>query len=75
MDDSGPAFPEVGNSCSGLTKREYFAAMAMQAFISTLGGDVVDSYDGEPKAAEEHHIAVAKWAYGYADAMLAEGRK
>lgn len=56
-----PAFPDTGRAAesgimnqapwelpTGLTKREYFAAMAMQGLISTLGQMEVDVCMGEP---------------------------
>lgn len=61
-----PVYQVVG----GLTKREYFAAMAMQAIISkapfflenaVVGLDIVN----------ERHTATALGAFAYADAMLA----
>ena len=60
-DTSGPAFPtpryERGDMYSlGMTLRDYFAAKAMQAWISR--GD--DSGEN----------GIAKWAYEMADAML-----
>jgi hypothetical protein len=58
-DSSGPAFPEVGNSCSGLTKREFFSAFAMAALIMRYG--------------DLHMDAMLKArAEAAADAMLAE---
>ena len=59
-DTGGPAFPYFGHTgwstnC-GMTLRDYFAAKAMQAWISR--GD--DSGEN----------GIAKWAYEMADAML-----
>lgn len=57
---NAPAFPSqlhVKSDLSGLTKREYFAAMAMQGFISTWAGD---------PCPEEHAIDAVK----YADALI-----
>jgi hypothetical protein len=54
---------------AGLTKREYFAAMAMQGLIAKLPLQAVhtaDSYDGQ------YPTAVARGALDYADALLAE---
>ena len=45
---------------SGLTKREHFAGLAMQGFISA-------GSNGMPNAS-----AISKWAVKYADALLAE---
>ncbi len=69
MDDNVPAFPTYeGNyegkfSSQGLTKREYFAAMAMQAIIANHanGLDYVES-------------SVASYAFFMADAMIKESK-
>lgn len=75
-DDSGPAFPyttkskdqfpdgtvierTIGNS--GMTLRDYFAAAAMQGILM--------NYTTEKFGATESEVA--KYAYRYADAMLA----
>ena len=54
------AFPSGDPSglepCGGLTKREYFAAMAMQGLLAS----------GDSGASN-----VAKWSVGYATALLA----
>ena len=57
-DTGGPAFPHsrLGSDADGMTLRDYFAAKAMQAWISR--GD--DSGEN----------GIAKWAYEMADAML-----
>lgn len=47
--------------CSGLTKREYFAAMAMQGIL-----------DNEGTISEGN---VAKWSVQYADALIKELNK
>lgn len=49
--------------CVGLTKREYFAAMAMQGYCGT--GDIGNKIPG--------HLAT--WAVDMADALLAELEK
>lgn len=77
QETGGPAFPELGNignnsdwqSESGMTLRDYFAAKAMAAYISTAGAPcIVGGLDG----AEDE---LAKQAYEMADAMLrARGR-
>lgn len=53
------AFPN-GYVCVGLTKREYFAAAAMQAFASLDGVDI---------------LRTARWAVQQADALIAELNK
>jgi hypothetical protein len=64
---NSPAFPEYdftkvpAASIPGLTKREYFAAMAMQALVSTETAD----YDVKPKDA-------ASFAVEYADCLIRE---
>lgn len=51
--------------------RDYFAAMALQGWLSgPCHGEVLDDYEGEPEAFAEHQAAVARTCYGYADAML-----
>lgn len=69
-DTSGPAFPHSKDERSawtkqypGLSKREYFAGLAMQAIISN------------PKSENCTHADVATVAFAQADAMLAEGSK
>lgn len=61
INDDGSAFPIVGQPQDvheiGMTLRDYFAAKAMQAWISR--GDDSDSEN-----------AIAKWTYEMADAML-----
>lgn len=52
---------------NGLTKREFFAAMAMKALISTENFNVLDSTKMSKKTAQ---IAI-----GYADALIAELNK
>jgi hypothetical protein len=64
LNDSAPNGEVVAPGCSlqlpGLTKREHFAAMAMQGILST-------NYESYPLAA-----TTAKQAIEYADALLAE---
>jgi hypothetical protein len=71
-----PAFPtdsegQIGISTwnfEGMSLRDYFAAKAMAAMITTAAGPVVGGLDGyEPNT--------AKSAYKIADAMLAERAK
>lgn len=59
-----------------MNKRDYFAAQAMQAIIAKMPLTAV-IYDDEDYNDEDLNmimVAVAKGAYGYADAML-EQRK
>lgn len=65
-DAQKPAFPiwnEQTAYCDpGLTKREYFAAMAMQGFIASYAGSSADPL----------HNHVAEKSVKYANALLAE---
>lgn len=54
--------PEAWNTYFGLTKREYFAAMAMQACISRA--KMMDTTQD-----------VVEWSVKYADALLSELEK
>lgn len=67
MEGGGPAFPITdlqNKTYRGLSVRDYFAAKALQGMLAARSATVMD-------AAE--HSAV--WAYGMADAMLAERSK
>jgi hypothetical protein len=65
-DDGGPAFPwgEHGTHLGGMSIRDYFAAQAMEAIVSTV-----------PHLCAVRAADVACEAYDYADAMLAERNK
>lgn len=70
----GQAFPlpmgsETVSGTEGMTLRDYFAAKALQAFISRWAGH--DSYD----EAGITYQRVAEHAYEIADAMLAARNK
>lgn len=77
-DESGPAFPTTtgyfedrdGNKCvegsNGITKRDYFAAKAMQTLIAHEGSEIL--YSAETGAL----LLIAEKSYKMADAMLAE---
>jgi hypothetical protein len=64
-DDGGPAFPTTkpldywGDPNQGLSMRDYFAAAALQGIIAAHGN-------------ESNERVAAEYAYGYADAMIAE---
>ena len=60
-DDGGPAFPRdhASDGHNGMTLRDYFAAMAMQAVATNPTGAESFTFDER-----------AKWAYQQADAML-----
>lgn len=52
----------------GLTKREYFATLAMQGLVSNIRSGSPDSMLEKPKN-------VAGWAVAFADALIAELNK
>lgn len=54
---SEPAFPEGWVPRSGMTLRDYFAAAALTGLVEQAG--------------VLHDRELAKWAYEFADAMLA----
>ena len=73
IDDGGPAFPQVeldrvtGQVCDqhfGMTLRDWFAGLAMQAAATNEQG--ANGFTFEQRA---------EWAYQQADAMLAERAK
>ncbi|MGG7120752.1 hypothetical protein, partial [Klebsiella aerogenes] len=76
-DNGGPAFPcSASEGCgssidgSGMTLRDYFAAKAMQAFITGAMSD------GTPLRIEQgDDSTAAKAAYIIADAMIKERNK
>ena len=59
----GPAFPHIDSGCgrfeAGMTLRDYFAAKAMQGYLSSY-----------PKDVHPEVVWVATYAYQMADAML-----
>ncbi len=61
IDDGGPAFPHPSGAqgCDGLTKRDWFAGLALQAGF------------GSALVASERAV----WCYQMADAMLAARAK
>lgn len=67
--DGGPAFPVVmhgrvgTNDHPGLSLRDYFAAAALQGYLSAPGRDA--------EHARQSPSDVSHWAYDQADAMLA----
>lgn len=71
--DGGSAFPNEGKHANGyaeggLSIRDYFAAKAMQAAITTAAAPYMSP---DPSCA----LLVSKMAYQMADAMLAERSK
>ncbi len=66
MDNSGPAFPNWDGHMGGLTKREWFAGMALQGFISAPNVILKNDDDFE---------SMVLFCYKCADAMLSESKK
>ena len=74
-DDGGPAFPSHGSMgevvASGMTLRDYFAAKAMAAFLTTPGiwGPTFQRLqeEGQP---HKHFRGMCGSCYDVADAML-----
>ncbi len=72
----GPAFPgESALLNKGMTLRDYFAAKAMQGLITYMGcgPNKVDQIGADEN--EQNKTVIARCAYIYADAMLAEREK
>lgn len=69
-DTSAPAFPQHGITGTGLTKREYFAAMAMQGLLAC---DAVLLRNGAETFSFIKTISIQ--SFKMADAMLEEGGK
>lgn len=73
LDISGSAYPAPsGCLAKGLTKREYFAAMALQGIIASLSSNnvlqaIVSKADSEKTSTTD---IVARCAAEYADALL-----
>lgn len=69
-DNGGPAFPWPGQGVwvpeKGMTLLDYFAAKAMQGYVSR----VYDVDSGAPNAE-----TISEWAYALADVMLKERAK
>jgi hypothetical protein len=61
-DDLDPAFPSPGRSGNGLTKREYYAAMALQSVVARANTDT-DTIQ-----------ALCKMAFAFADMMIEVGK-
>ena len=71
--NGGPAFPSqdnvMGTMLGGLSKREWFAGMALQGFLSQLAHPLADPLvviDGKK---------LAKTTYRIADAMIEESNR
>ena len=58
IEDGGAAFPSEYYADAGMSIRDYFAAAALQGFITNNGTDTAEG-------------ALAAWSYSLADAMLA----
>jgi len=76
-DDGGQAFPTTFDRCNGvagMTLRDYFAAKALPELIDKVV--LRDQETGMPQAVvTEVQEKIARGAYAYADAMLAEREK
>lgn len=75
INDGGAAFPCHSDQswAEGMALRDYFAAKAMQAVMC---GDLLDRAACESEADKERlSETVARYAYKFADAMLAERDK
>jgi hypothetical protein len=68
INTGGPAFPEDFPCDSGMTLRDYFAARAMQAMMSSPEFMVVVT--GNQALGENARERVANLSYQYSDAML-----
>lgn len=73
----GPAFP-AGNfehKTEGMTLRDYFAGKALQGYIAYMGcgPDKVDPIGKDES--EPNKTVIARCAYKFADAMIAEREK
>lgn len=75
-DKSGPAFPITGEaslpSLGGLSKREYFAAVALQGLV-TRGGPF-NKHEIPYREPESFYKLMVTEAYLMADEMLKEGQ-
>jgi hypothetical protein len=85
-DDGGPAFGVadvrdadgvgIAQGHPGMSLRDYFAAKAMAAILSTPEDAPWVKADGaQCKTLREIQARISEVAYGYADAMIAERKK
>lgn len=71
-EDGRPVTPAPGYGCgAGLTKRELFAAMAMQGLLSNCGGPIQANGSTGWGLTNVTHDQVAGVACRFADALLA----
>lgn len=74
INDGGPVFPSGDfqnmEPLNGLTKREWFAGMALQGMLAD-SNDVPKS-ELKKHGVEEVHDYIAQAAFEYADAMIKE---
>jgi len=71
-----PAFPRINGQNfhePGLTKREYFAAMAMQGMLS--GDHQSDAIADQVDSIDEFYNKIAELSTEYADALIKELNK
>lgn len=76
--DGGPAFPVTTIGETGMSLRDWFAGMALQALVAKAPlmdaeGEHGPKFDKQTLTQFRHDMAVS--AYDYADAMLAERSK
>lgn len=81
-DDGGPAFPFAGSdghvlNDSGMSLRDYFASHALNGLLSCPNDEPCVSTDraGIEREQREFAAKMARFAYQYADAMIAERKK
>lgn len=80
IDDGGPAFPRNVHSMAdnggfpvtGLSKREWFAGMAL---FGVMLADIERAKNGHLPIPEKAESDLADTCYRIADAMIAEGKK
>ncbi len=76
-----PAYPRkcindcdhAHESCKGLTKREWFAGMAMQGLISNGYGTTIESVEDSGRKVNINLSWLSETSYKLANAMLKEG--
>lgn len=71
LEDLKSGFPAIGGvNPIGLTKREYFAGLAMQGLLAAGNGVTGENGDESTKSTD-----IARGSVAYADALLAELEK
>lgn len=64
-------YPHNRGGQYGLTKREYFAGLAMQGLLAHPSDTFCDEQGIEPETTEEAYANGARLAVAYADALIA----